>query len=179
MRITPMSIPDVLLIDPVIFHDERGYFLESFNRKIFQEALGHEVDFVQDNCSHSIHRVLRGLHYQLQQPQGKLIRVSQGEIYDVAVDLRQDSPTFGRWCSAILSAQNHRQLWIPEGFAHGFYTLSQTADVHYKITAFWYPAGERTLLWNDPTLAIDWPLSHPPIVSAKDAKGKWLSEAEI
>ena len=173
-----MAVPDVLLIEPQIFHDARGYFLESFNQNIFEEKLGREVHFVQDNHSHSVHRVLRGLHYQVGKPQGKLIRVTHGEVFDVAVDLRVSSPTFGQWCGGILSAENHRQLWIPEGFAHGFYALSPTADLHYKATDFWYPQGERTILWNDPKINIEWPLSQNPIISAKDAEGLLFDQAD-
>ena len=178
MKIISMAVPDVLLIEPQIFHDARGYFLESFNQNIFEEKLGREVHFVQDNHSHSVHRVLRGLHYQVGKPQGKLIRVTHGEVFDVAVDLRVSSPTFGQWCGGILSAENHRQLWIPEGFAHGFYALSPTADLHYKATDFWYPQGERTILWNDPKINIEWPLSQNPIISAKDAEGLLFDQAD-
>jgi dTDP-4-dehydrorhamnose 3,5-epimerase len=178
MQSIPMSIPDVLMIEPTLYHDHRGYFLESFNQQVFEKILGHPVNFVQDNCSHSVHRVIRGLHYQLGHPQGKLIRVSSGEVFDVAVDLRHSSPTFGQWCGGILSDENHRQLWIPEGFAHGFYVLSPTADLHYKSTDFWYPKGERTILWDDPDLDIQWPLSHPPILSDKDKIGVRFKLAE-
>jgi len=173
-----MAIPDVLMIEPTVHHDRRGYFLESFNQREFEQQLGRPVAFVQDNHSHSVHRVLRGLHYQIGKPQGKLVRVTQGEVFDVAVDLRQSSPTFGQWISSILSAENHRQLWIPEGFAHGFYVLSPTADLHYKSTEFWHPEGERTILWSDATLAIQWPLSAPPILSSKDATGSDFTGAE-
>lgn len=178
MKITPLSIPDVLLIEPQVYHDQRGYFLESFNQARFEQQLGRPVHFVQDNHSHSVHKVLRGLHYQLGKPQGKLIRVTQGEVFDVAVDLRESSPTFGQWTGGILSAENHHQLWIPEGFAHGFYVLSSTADLHYKATDFWYPQGERTLRWDDPAIAIRWPLSQAPIVSAKDEQGVSFAQAE-
>jgi len=178
MKMISMAIPDVLLIEPQIFHDTRGYFLESFNQHKFEEQLGREVHFVQDNHSHSVHRVLRGLHYQVGKPQGKLIRVTHGEVFDVAVDLRISSPTYGQWCGGILSAENHRQLWIPEGFAHGFYALSPTADLHYKATDFWHPQGERTILWNDPKINIQWPLSQNPILSAKDAEGLVFDQAE-
>ncbi|MCP9758449.1 dTDP-4-dehydrorhamnose 3,5-epimerase [Aquitalea sp. S1-19] len=178
MKITPMSIPDVLMIEPQVFHDNRGYFLESFNQRKFEQHLGREVHFVQDNHSHSVHRVLRGLHYQVGQPQGKLIRVTDGEVFDVAVDLRVNSPTFGQWTGGILSAENHRQLWIPEGFAHGFYTLSPTADLSYKATDYWYPAGERTVLWNDADIGIQWPLTMPPIMAAKDMQGMPFKTAD-
>ena len=178
MKMISMAIPDVLLIEPQIFHDSRGYFLESFNQHKFEEQLGREIHFVQDNHSHSIHRVLRGLHYQVGKPQGKLIRVTHGEVFDVAVDLRISSQTFGQWCGCILSAENHRQLWIPEGFAHGFYALSATADLHYKATNFWHPQGERTILWNDPMINIQWPLSQHPILSAKDSQGLLFDNAE-
>ncbi|WP_083460598.1 dTDP-4-dehydrorhamnose 3,5-epimerase [Gulbenkiania mobilis] len=178
MKISALSIPDVLLIEPLVFHDHRGYFLESFHQARFEEKLGRSVHFVQDNHSHSVHRVLRGLHYQIGKPQGKLIRVTKGEVFDVAVDLRQSSPTFGHWTGGILSAENHRQLWIPEGFAHGFYVLSAVADLHYKATEFWHPAGERTLRWDDAKVSIHWPLSQPPILSDKDGQGASFEQAE-
>ncbi|MGL4604028.1 MAG: dTDP-4-dehydrorhamnose 3,5-epimerase [Iodobacter sp.] len=178
MKIVDTTIPDVKVILPNIYYDSRGYFLESFNQLKFEEQLGRSVNFVQDNHSHSVHRVLRGLHYQIGKPQGKLVRVTQGEVFDVAVDLRTSSPTFGQWAGRILSSENHEQLWIPEGFAHGFYVLSPTADLHYKSTDFWYPEGERTILWDDPDLNIQWPLSHNPIVSAKDVLGVTFKNAD-
>ncbi|WP_084414428.1 dTDP-4-dehydrorhamnose 3,5-epimerase [Chitinibacter tainanensis] len=178
MKVINTTIEDVKVITPGVFHDSRGYFLESFNQQRFEDHLGRTINFVQDNHSHSVHRVLRGLHYQIGKPQGKLVRVTKGEVFDVAVDLRQESKTFGCWTGRILSSENHEQLWIPEGFAHGFYVLSATADLHYKATDYWYPEGERTLLWNDVDLNIQWPLSMPPIVSAKDATGLSLELAE-
>lgn len=178
MKIVDTTIPDVKVILPNIYYDSRGYFLESFNQLKFEEQLGRSVNFVQDNHSHSVHRVLRGLHYQIGKPQGKLVRVTQGEVFDVAVDLRANSPTFGQWAGRILSSENHEQLWIPEGFAHGFYVLSPTADLHYKSTDFWYPEGERTILWDDKDLNIQWPLSHSPIVSAKDVLGVAFKNAD-
>lgn len=178
MKITPLAIPDVLMIEPKVFYDSRGYFLESFNQKKFEDTLGRRVNFVQDNQSHSVHRVLRGLHYQIVKPQGKLVRVTSGEVFDVAVDLRQESLTYGQWTGGILSAENHRQLWIPEGFAHGFYVLSATADLHYKSTDFWYPSGERTIIWNDSDINIQWPLSCDPILSDKDSKGLKFMQAD-
>jgi dTDP-4-dehydrorhamnose 3,5-epimerase len=178
MKVIDTTIPDVKVILPNVYHDSRGYFLESFNQRKFEEQLGRSVNFVQDNHSHSVHRVLRGLHYQLGKPQGKLVRVTQGEVFDVAVDLRASSPFYGQWTGRILSSENHAQLWIPEGFAHGFYVLSPTADLHYKSTDFWYPDGERTILWNDEDLNIQWPLSLMPIVSEKDAVGHKLTAAE-
>ena len=178
MKVTSLAIADVKLIEPRVFGDERGFFFESFNLNRFEQAIDQSVRFVQDNQSHSINRVLRGLHYQAGKPQGKLVRVTQGEVFDVAVDLRQSSATFGQWVGAILSSENNHQLWIPEGFAHGFYVLSETADVHYKTTEFWYPQGERSLRWDDPIVAIRWPLSQTPIVSAKDEQGVFFDQAE-
>ncbi|WP_297571787.1 dTDP-4-dehydrorhamnose 3,5-epimerase [uncultured Deefgea sp.] len=171
MKILDTSIPELKIIVPNIFYDSRGFFFESFNVQTFKDQLGQSVNFVQDNHSHSLQGVLRGLHYQVGRPQSKLVRVTQGEVFDVAVDLRIDSPTFGQWVGRILSAANHEQFWIPEGFAHGFYVLSETADVHYKTTDFWYPEGERTILWSDSDLKIDWPLHGKPVLSEKDAKG--------
>lgn len=179
MKITAMSIPDVLMIEPQVFYDSRGYFLESFNQEKFEKTLGRSIKFVQDNQSHSVHKVLRGLHYQLGRPQGKLVRITSGEVFDVAVDMRRNSPTFGKWTGGILSAENHRQLWIPEGFAHGFLVLSPTADLHYKATEFWYPAGERTIIWNDKNIGIEWPLSGHPIISEKDSQGLPFEKSEI
>lgn len=178
MKVIDTSIEDVKVILPNVFHDNRGFFSESFNQQKFEEQLGRSVNFVQDNHSHSVHRVLRGLHYQLGKPQGKLVRVTKGEVFDVAVDLRKNSSTFGKWTGRILSAENHAQLWIPEGFAHGFYVLSSTADLHYKATDFWYPEGERTILWDDATINIQWPLSQQPIISEKDAMGLVFDSAE-
>jgi dTDP-4-dehydrorhamnose 3,5-epimerase len=178
MTFTPTLIPDVLLIEPRVFTDERGFFYESYNARRWREYAGFEPCFVQDNHSRSLHGVLRGLHYQLGQPQGKLVRVAAGEIFDVAVDLRRNSPTFGRWVGERLSAANHRQLYIPEGFAHGFLTLSEHADVLYKATNFYAPAEERSIVWNDPELAISWPCEQPPQLSTKDAAAPAFRDAE-
>ena len=179
MKAIPLAIPDVVLIEPQVFGDERGFFFESFNQAQFEEAIGKPVQFVQDNHSRSAKHVLRGLHYQIQQPQGKLVRVVQGEVFDVAVDLRKRSKTFGQWVGEILSAENKRQLWIPEGFAHGFVVLSDTAEFLYKTTDYYAPAHERCILWNDETLAIHWPAGIQPILSAKDAQGKAFVDAEV
>lgn len=179
MKATPLTIPDVILIEPKVFGDERGFFFESFNQVQFEQAIGKSVQFVQDNHSRSAKHVLRGLHYQIQQPQGKLVRVVQGEVFDVAVDLRKRSKTFGQWVGEILSAENKRQLWIPEGFAHGFVVLSDTAEFLYKTTDYYAPAHERCILWNDETLAIHWPAGIQPILSAKDAQGKAFVDAEV
>lgn len=179
MKATPLAIPDVILFEPKVFGDERGFFFESFNHRRFEEAVGKPVTFVQDNHSRSVKNVLRGLHYQIQQPQGKLVRVVQGEVFDVAVDLRKRSKTFGQWVGEILSAENKRQLWIPEGFAHGFVVLSDTAEFLYKTTDYYAPAHERCILWNDETLAIHWPAGIQPILSAKDAQGKAFVDAEV
>lgn len=170
MKATPLAIPDVLLIEPRVFGDDRGFFYESFNQRAFAEATGVELGFVQDNHSKSARNVLRGLHYQLApKEQGKLVRVIAGEVFDVAVDIRGDSPTFGRWVGERLSAENCRQLWIPPGFAHGFLVLSASAEFLYKTTDYYAPECERSIAWNDPTLAIEWPLAGAPLVSAKDA----------
>ena len=178
MKVTPTAIPDVLIIEPKVFGDARGFFYESFNQKAFNEATGTDYQFVQDNHSRSAKGVLRGLHYQIQQPQGKLVRVVQGAVFDVAVDIRKSSSTFGQWVGVELSADNHRQLWVPPGFAHGFVVLSDSAEFLYKATDYWYPDHERSLLWNDPAIGIDWPLDGPPLLAAKDAVGKLLAEAE-
>jgi dTDP-4-dehydrorhamnose 3,5-epimerase len=178
MQVTPTAIPEVLMIEPKVFTDERGFFFESFNQKQFDAIVGKPIRFVQDNHSHSKRHVLRGLHYQIQQPQGKLVRVCTGKVFDVAVDLRRQSPTFGQWVGVELSQENKRQLWIPEGFAHGFLVLSEFADFLYKTTDYWAPAYERTILWRDETLAIDWPFEQEPIVSAKDAQGLPFDQAE-
>jgi dTDP-4-dehydrorhamnose 3,5-epimerase len=177
--VTPTAIPDVLLLEPTVFSDDRGYFFESYKDRDFQEATGLQAAFVQDNHSMSTKGVLRGLHYQIRHPQGKLLRVVQGSVFDVAVDLRRSSPTFGRWVGARLSAENRRQLWIPPGFAHGFLALSETAEVLYKITDYWYPEHERTLLWNDPALAIDWPVDGEPRLAAKDVAGQAFAGIEL
>lgn len=179
MNATPLAIPDVLLIEPRVFGDARGYFYESHNQRQFDEAVGRQVRFVQDNHSRSAQGVLRGLHYQIRQPQGKLVRATSGTIFDVAVDLRRDSPTFGRWVGETLSAENKRQLWVPEGFAHGFLVLSEFAEVQYKATDFYAPEHERCIAWNDPDLAIPWPLEHAPVLSAKDRAGIAFAGAEV
>ena len=179
MRVTPTAIADVLVIEPRVFADERGFFFESFNERAFAQATGIAPRFVQDNHSRSVKNTLRGLHYQILQPQGKLVRVVAGEIFDVVVDLRRSSPTFGKWLGHRLSAENKNIVWIPAGFAHGFAVLSDYADFLYKTTDYWAPQQERTLLWNDPDLAIAWPLVGEPILTAKDRAGKRLSEAEV
>ncbi len=179
MQAIPTAIPDVVIIEPKVFGDDRGFFYESFNRRKFAALTGHDVDFVQDNHSRSAKGVLRGLHYQIQQPQGKLVRVIAGEVFDVAVDIRRTSPTFARSVCVNLSAENKRMLWIPAGFAHGFLVVSEYAEFLYKTTDYWAPEHERCILWNDPALGIDWPLSAPPILSGKDAQGKLLAEAEL
>ena len=181
MKATPLAIPDVVLIEPKVFGDERGFFFESFNQAQFKAAIGKPVQFVQDNHSRSVKNVLRGLHYQIQQPQGKLVRVSQGAVFDVAVDIRQGSPSFGRWVGVELSADNQRQLWVPPGLAHGFVVLTDTADFLYKTTDYYAPQHERSLLWNDPTVGVAWPLhllDGAPLLSAKDVAGKPLAECE-
>ena len=179
MKVTPTAIPDVLIIEPKVFGDARGFFYESFNGRAFDEAVGWHVEFVQDNHSRSSKGVLRGLHYQIQQPQGKLVRVARGAVFDVAVDVRKSSPTFGKWVGVELSEDNHRQLWVPPGFAHGFLVLSETAEFLYKTTDYYAPAFERSIRWDDPELAITWPLSNAPQLSAKDAAGQSLQTAEV
>ncbi len=179
MKVTQLAIPDVLLIEPQIMGDERGFFFESCNMRQFQEAVGKPVSFVQDNHSRSAKNVLRGLHYQIQQPQGKLVRVVQGEVFDVAVDLRKSSPAFGRWVGARLSAQNKRQLWVPEGFAHGFVVLSDVAELLYKTTDYYAPQHERSLAWNDADIAIQWPFTGEPTLSGKDRAGQRLADADV
>ena len=179
MRATPTTIAGVLVIEPRVFADERGFFFESFNERAFAQAAGITAKFVQDNHSRSVRNTLRGLHYQIQQPQGKLVRAVAGEIFDVVVDLRRSSPTFGKWVGHHLSAENKTMVWIPAGLAHGFIVLSAYADFLYKTTDYWAPRHERTLLWNDPELAIAWPLVGEPILAAKDRSGKRLSEAEV
>ena len=178
MNVIPTAIPDVLIIEPKVFGDERGFFFESFNRRQFAELIGRNVDFVQDNHSRSVKNVLRGLHYQIQQPQGKLVRVVQGEVFDVAVDIRKASPTFGKWVGEVLSAENKRQMWVPEGFAHGFVVISDTAEVIYKTTDYWAPEFERSIAWNDPAIGIQWPIQGKPSLSVKDQQAKALAEAE-
>ena len=178
MKVTPTAIRDVLVIEPRVFGDARGFFLESWNRRAFAEAIGHDVDFVQDNHSASERNVLRGLHYQVRQAQGKLVRSLAGEVYDVVVDLRRSSPTFGKWIGERLSAENHRMLWVPPGFAHGFLVLSERAEFLYKTTDYYAPEHERSLLWNDPALGIEWPLAGAPLLKPRDAAGTPLAEAE-
>jgi dTDP-4-dehydrorhamnose 3,5-epimerase len=174
MRATLTAIPDVILLEPKVFGDDRGFFFESFNQKIFQEATGLDVQFVQDNHSKSVKNVLRGLHYQVQHPQGKLVRVTQGEVFDVAVDIRKGSKTYGQWVGEVLSAENKKQLWIPPGFAHGFLTLSCSAEFLYKTTDYYSPTHERVLRWNDPEIGVNWRLSGEPILAPKDAAGSLL-----
>jgi dTDP-4-dehydrorhamnose 3,5-epimerase len=180
MNFVPTSIPDVLLLEPKVFSDERGFFIETFHQERFAEA-GISLPFVQDNHSGSKQGVLRGLHYQIRQPQGKLLRAVAGEIFDVAVDIRRSSPTFGKWVGVYLSAENKRQLWVPPGFAHGFYVLSAWAELVYKASDFYAPQWERTLLWNDPQICIDWPVlpGQQPILSERDKVGKTLQEADL
>ena len=179
MKATPTAIPDVLIFDSAVFGDDRGFLQVSFNAREFNEAVGTDVAFVQDNHSRSRRGVLRGLHYQIRQPQGKLVRVVTGRVFDVAVDARKSSPTFGRWVGLELSAENHRQLWVPPGFAHGFLVLSDTADFLYKTTDYYAPEHERTIAWNDPAIAIEWPLEAEPLLSAKDKLGSRLGDAEV
>ena len=180
MKVIPTSIPDVLIIEPRVFGDDRGFFFESYNERDFESATGIRPHFVQDNHSKSARNVLRGLHYQIRQPQGKLVRVISGEVYDVAVDIRKGSPTFGKWTSEILSAENKRMLWIPEGFAHGFLVLSDAAEVLYKTTDYWFPEHERTISWNDADLSVDWPLEGDvPVLSVKDGQGRPFRETDL
>ena len=176
MNVVNTAIPDLLILEPRVFGDARGFFMESFNARAFQEATGLDVDFVQDNHSRSTRGVLRGLHYQIQQPQGKLVRVVRGAVFDVAVDLRKASPTFGKWHGVELSEDNNRQLWIPPGFAHGFLVTSESADFLYKTTDYYAPEFERSLAWNDPAVGVEWPLTGEPLLSAKDVAGKPLAE---
>ncbi|MBR8827147.1 MAG: dTDP-4-dehydrorhamnose 3,5-epimerase [Gomphosphaeria aponina SAG 52.96 = DSM 107014] len=179
MNVIPTKITDVFIIEPRVFGDERGFFYESFNEKVFAEKTGVQTNFVQDNHSRSLKNVLRGLHYQIQQPQGKLVRVVVGEVLDVAVDIRKSSPTFGEWVSCILSAENKRQFWVPPGFAHGFLVLSEAAEFLYKTTDYYAKEYERSIVWNDPDLAIDWPETATPLLSAKDQAGETLKTAEV
>ena len=179
MKVAATAIPDVLLLEPTIHEDERGFFFESFNQKRFEDATGLNIRFVQDNHSRSVRHVLRGLHYQIHRPQGKLVRVISGEVFDVAVDLRRSSVTFGKFVSTVLSAANKKQLWIPEGFAHGFLVLSDAAEFLYKTTDYYVPDDERCLIWNDSGIGIDWPKGIEPILSAKDRLGLSLSKAEV
>ena len=180
MQAVQTALPGLLIIEPKVFGDARGFFFESFNQRRFEQLTGRSANFVQDNHSRSARNVLRGLHYQIRQPQGKLVRVVAGEVFDVAVDIRQSSPTFGQWDGTVLSAENKRMLWIPEGFAHGFVVLSEYADFLYKTTDYWAPEHERSILWNDPDLAIDWHLAGTtPLLSGKDQAGKPFREAEL
>lgn len=177
--VTAAALPEVLILEPKVFGDERGFFFESFNQRDFALCTGLDVQFVQDNHSRSARGVLRGLHYQIQHPQGKLVRVTQGTVFDVAVDLRRSSPNFGKWVGVELSADNKRQLWIPPGFAHGFVVTSESAEFLYKTTDYWFPEHERSLLWNDSTVGINWPLIGEPKLAAKDVAGKLLADAEV
>lgn len=179
MKAIPTAIPDVLILEPKVFGDDRGFFFESYNKRVFQAATGLDVEFVQDNHSKSARKVLRGLHYQIEHPQGKLVRVTQGAVFDVAVDIRRNSPTFGHYAAAELSADNKRQMWIPPGFAHGFLVLSGTAEFLYKTTDFYYPEHERCIAWNDPDIGIPWPVDGDPVLSAKDGQGARLAEAAL
>ncbi len=179
MQVTPTALPDVLVIEPKVFGDARGFFFESFNRRAFREATGLDLDFVQDNHSRSSRGVLRGLHYQIKQAQGKLVRCVAGEVFDVAVDIRRASPQFGKWAGVTLSAENKREVWVPPGFAHGFLVVSDTAEILYKTTDYYAPEHERSIAWNDPDLAIVWPLAGEPVLSAKDKAGVRLRDAEV
>lgn len=178
MKLVATAIPDLFIIEPTVYGDDRGFFYESFNQKRFAELTGVTAEFVQDNHSKSVRGVLRGLHYQIQHPQGKLVRATQGSVFDVVVDIRKSSPTFGQHLGMELSAENKRMLWIPPGFAHGFVGLSETAEFLYKTTDYWYPEYERSILWNDPALGIDWQLAGAPLLSVKDQQGKLLADAE-
>ena len=179
MQVTPTAIPDVLVLEPKVFGDARGFFFESYNRKAFHEATGLDVDFVQDNHSRSAQGVLRGLHYQIQHPQGKLVRVVAGAVFDVVVDIRRSSPTFGQWVGIELSAENKKMLWVPPGFAHGFLVLSDGTEFLYKTTDYYAPASERAIAWNDPQIGIVWPLPFAPLLSAKDQAAVPLHDAEV
>lgn len=179
MKAVETGLPGVLIIEPRVFGDNRGFFFESFNARAFAEATGLQPGFVQDNHSRSSRNVLRGLHYQIRQAQGKLVRVVSGEVFDVAVDLRKSSPTFGRWTGAVLSAENKRMMWVPEGFAHGFLVLSESADFLYKTTDYYAPEHERCVIWSDPDIGIQWPLSGEPVLAAKDIAGRRLRDAEV
>ncbi len=179
MKVTETAIPEVLLIEPKVFGDDRGFFFESFNHRVWVEKTGIDRPFVQDNHSRSVKGVLRGIHYQIQQAQGKLVRVVVGEVYDVAVDLRRSSPTFGKWVGVNLRADDKKQLWVPEGFGHAFLVLSESAEFLYRTTDYYAPQHERCIIWNDPELGIDWPLEIEPILSGKDAKGAFLRDAEV
>jgi len=179
MKIVATDLPEVLIVEPKVFGDQRGFFYESFNQKAWEEATGLNSRFVQDNHSRSTKGVLRGLHYQIRQPQGKLVRVVVGEVFDVAVDIRRNSPTFKQWVGVRLSAENKRQLWVPEGFAHGFLVLSEVAEFLYKATDYYAPEHERGIVWDDPELAIEWPLTEAPTIAAKDRDASFLRDAEV
>jgi dTDP-4-dehydrorhamnose 3,5-epimerase len=179
IQVTATALPEVKIIEPKVFGDARGFFYESFNARDFSEQVESGVEFVQDNHSRSAKGVLRGLHYQIEHAQGKLVRVVEGEVFDVAVDIRKSSPNFGKWVGVHLSAENHRQLWVPPGFAHGFVVLSESAQFLYKTTDYWYQAHERSIVWNDPEIGIEWPIDFEPMLAAKDAAGKQLAEAEV
>jgi dTDP-4-dehydrorhamnose 3,5-epimerase len=179
LKLIQTAIPDVLIIEPKVFGDQRGFFYESFNRRQFASFIGRDLDFVQDNHSRSEKNVLRGLHFQVQHPQGKLVRVIQGSVFDVAVDIRKSSPTFGQHVAVELSAENQRMLWVPEGFAHGFLVLSDSAEFLYKTTDYYAPEHERCVRWDDPAIGVDWPLAHPPLLSPKDQAGVALAQAEV
>jgi len=177
-QIIHTTLPEVLILEPKVFHDDRGFFFESFNQRDFRKAIGLEVNFIQDNHTKSSQGILRGLHYQIQHPQGKLVRVVKGTVFDVAVDLRRSSPNFGKWTGVLLSAENTRQLWIPPGFAHGFFVISDVAEFLYKTTDYWFPEYERSLLWCDQTVNIQWPFVGVPKLNGKDAAGKLFSDAD-
>lgn len=179
MKVTPTQITDVLLIEPVVFGDDRGFFYESFNQRVWRQETGMERSFVQNNHSRSLQGVLRGIHYQIRQPQGKLVRAVVGEVYDVAVDLRKSSPTFGKWVGLHLSAENKVMVWIPEGFGHGFVVLSEVAEFEYMTTDYYAAEHERCILWNDPEIGIDWPFADKPLLSSKDANGDLLNDADL
>ncbi len=179
MKATPLAIPDVILFEPKVFGDDRGFFFESFNQLQFEAAIGKQVKFVQDNHSKSTKNVLRGLHYQIRQPQGKLVRVVAGEVFDVAVDLRKSSPTFGKWVGERLSADNKKQLWVPEGFGHGFVVLSDSAEFLYKTTNYYAPQFEQSILWNDPAIGVEWSFTGKPLLSVKDKAAILLADAEV
>ena len=179
MQVVQTAIPDVLILEPKVFGDDRGFFLESFNQQTFEDLTGIKANFVQDNHSRSAANVLRGLHYQIEQAQGKLVRVTSGEVFDVAVDIRRQSATFGKWVGVLLSAENKRQMWIPQGFAHGFVVLKDDTEFLYKTTDYYAPQHERCIRWDDPVIGIDWPITQAPILSGKDQLGVALSEAEV
>lgn len=178
VQVTATALPEVVVIEPEVFGDARGFFYESFNSRDFSEHVQAGIEFVQDNHSHSVRGVLRGLHYQIGHAQGKLVRVTQGEVFDVAVDIRKSSPRFGQWSGVKLSAENRRQVWVPPGFAHGFVVLSESAQCLYKTTDYWYPENQRSIIWNDPAIGIQWPIDFEPLLSAKDAAGVRLADAE-